>query len=289
MSAMGRLFTYEEIQTGQVPEPEEFLVAMQHFSDSLEAYIDSGAIVGAFIYGSVPVRLPTRQSDFDTFMSIPDDIGLETAKNIVRDVNLKTGGKIPISPIVQTIDDLVHGNHEMDRFFGAHLTSGHREVYGEDPAEITHFPDYPADEIVGTYLAQKKRRLISTYISVDPLDVKEGGVQRMLELPVAVGRKALQALAETGHIPQAVEKTADKRQVIKAIRKVLRSEGLVEGFDTLLDLNMQYKDLLDTAVEDGVKQSYYEDGLRELHDSLPTAISWIQKLESNLVPKLEQT
>lgn len=287
MVAMGRLFTFEEIQSGQVPEPEEFIVAKQHFAESLVAYIDSGAVTGAFIYGSAAIDLANRRSDFDAFLSIPDGTGFEAAKTIVNDVNLRTGGKIPISPIVQTLGDLRNGKHEMDRFFGEHLTSGHRAVFGEDPADITHFPNYPAYEIVETYLAQKKRRLISTYVAVDPLEVGEGGLQRMLELPVAVGRKALQALAETGHIPRAVEKTADKRQVIQAIRKVLKPEGLVEGFDTLLDLNVGYNDLLDEAVESGVKRSYYEDGLREIHGTLPTAISWIQKLEENLTPKLK--
>lgn len=286
---MGRIFSYQEIQSGRVPEPNEFITARQHFADSLEAYIDESSIAGAFIYGSVAVNLANRRSDFDILLSTPRAIeGFEAAKNLADDVRIKTEGKIPISPIVQTIHDLKSGQHEMDRYFGEHLMSGDRVVFGEDPARIINFPDYPADEIIGTYLAQKKRRLINTYVSADPLDVREGGMQRMLELPAAVGRKALQALAETGHIESAVKKTADKRQVIRAIRKVLKPDGLAEDFDTLLTANNNYTRLLDETIEGKHNQHAYENELVEIHNTIPTAILWVQKLEEKLLPKLKE-
>lgn len=284
---MGRIFSYEEISKDQVPESGEFVVAKEHFARSLEAYIDEGTITGGFIYGSVAIDLANRRSDFDTFLSVRSlASGLDAAQGLVEDVKRKTKGKIPISPIVQTRDSLQTGRHEMDRFFGEHLTSGYRYILGVDPAESMYFSASPADAIVSGYLAQKKRRLMNTYVAVDPLDVAEGGLQRMLELPVAVGRKALQALAETNHIEQAVTKTADKAQVIQAIRKVLKAEKLHTGFNQILDLNQLYNTSLDRAIEGRGNQKNYEKVLTEIHTSLPVAIDWIEQLEKVLLPKL---
>lgn len=281
---MGRLFTYEQIETGLVPTPEDFVEAKDVFIASTEAEIEKGTVTGAFIYGSVAVGLANKRSDFDAFIALDDEKGsYNVARELVQSINT---AKIPFGPIVQTNANLSSAHHEMDRYFGAHLKSTDRAVIGEDPADYIQFTDYPADEIMAAYLAQKKRRLINTFTAVSPLEVQEGGLQRMLELPVAVGRKALQALAETGHIDAAVKKTADKKQVMRSFIPLLDEINLKGEAKRLVDANNLYNMMLDKAV-DGGSEFEYNNGLRVIHSYLPKAIEWVEKLEDFLLPELK--
>lgn len=285
---MGRIFSYEEIVTDKVPQPEDFIAAREHFTDSALAYIESGAILGVCVYGSVAINMANWRSDFDVFGAIKNQqVGLEATRNLAEDVRIKTGGKIPVSISRQTPEALGQGRHEMDRFFGEHLTSGHRYIIGKDPTEGIVFPNDPASAIMREYLAQKKRTLGDTYDSRDPLDPTHNGLQRLLELPAAVGRKALQALAETNHISKAVEKTADKQQVIQATKEVLEPEGLVAGLNKILSLDKQYNHVLKNALLGHESKQSYEDNLIEIHSSLKDAVDWIELLEKMLIPKLE--
>src|SRR5665213_1540234 len=282
---MGRIFSYQEVAAGQVPNSEDFELARDTFIEAASECID---IDGSFVYGSVAIGAANRRSDFDSFVALAEDCprSYSAAKFIVQCVREKTGYNIPILPVVHPRSALEIGHHDLDRFFGQHLSSSYRVVEGNDPAEYISFPDQPARDVLADYLFQKKRRLTNTYTSTDPLDVEEGGLQRMLELPPAVGRKTLQALAETGIIDEAVERSADKAAVLTASRSLFEQHGLAQGFDVLVSTNKDYDDLLDETLAGDVDKDTYEDMLRNLHSRLPDAIIWIEQIAKILVPKL---
>lgn len=283
---MGRIFSYQDTAEERVPNPEVFDWARDAFTSLAETYIDIGRIDGSFIYGSVALGAANPRSDFDSFISLREGLprNYNAVKTIVRIVEDETDHTVPILPIVQTRNALELGYHDMDRFFGQHLTSDYRIVQGGDPARYIVFPERPAGEVLGGYLFNKKRRLANTYTTAEPLDVEEGGIQRMLELPPAIGRKMLQALAEIGYIPEAVEKSADKSAVITKSRCVLDKHGVVEEFDRIVAMNEEYDDLLKEALNGRVDKKTYENVIEGLHAKLPRAIAWIDQVGEKLLP-----
>ena len=283
---MGRIFSYQEIERQQIPEAIDFEHARDVF---LEEVSSSSDINGGFVYGSVAIGSANRRSDFDVFLSLGIDAPkcYDAAKYIVESTRLATGYKIPkIVPIIQPRSALESGHHDMDRFFGMHLSSKYRVVVGDDPAEYTVFSKAPAKDILANYLFQKKRRLSNAYTSSEPLDVEEGGIQRMLELPLAVGRKAMQALSEVGVIDEAVEQSADKRAVLTASRSLFEEYDLASGFSVLVSNNTEYEDLLDAAIAGEVNKATYEGMLKSFHKRLPGAVIWIERIANTLLPIL---
>lgn len=288
---MGRVFSYQEIETGQVPNQETFKLAKSLFAGLVEVNIGSGYLDGSFIYGSVAIDTANIRSDFDSFIALRDGKyeSYRAAKEIIQCLLSETGHTIPVLPIVQTKEALVTGRHEIDRFFGQHLRSNYRIIQGNDPATYITFREQSAGDILATYLFQKKRRLDNAYTSADPLNVVEGGLQRMLELPSAIGRKALQALTEIGLMPKVVEKSADKVAVLSKSRQLMEDYGLLDGFDRLVRVNQSYDDLLADTLKGRVDQNSYEDGIKSLHAELPNAINWIEEVELALIPQDTQT
>ncbi|NNN21091.1 MAG: hypothetical protein HKL80_03710 [Acidimicrobiales bacterium] len=106
----------------------------------------------------------------------------------------------------------------------------------------------------------------------------------MLELPPAVGRKALQALVETGIIDEAVERSADKTAVLDKSRNLLERYGLTHGFDVLVSANKDYDELLDEALAGRINKETYEDMIKNLYSRLPDAIIWVEQLAGTLLP-----
>lgn len=287
---MGRIFSFEEIAEGRLPTTGAFDDARKVFSELANNGINEGWLDGAFIYGSVALGLANRRSDFDTFLALTDNTPAVygEAKELINSVQESSNGLIPIVPIVQPRQALEAGRHEMDRFFGQHLSSDFRLVEGNDPAEYISYAPTSASEILSSYLFQKKRRMTNAYTSSSPLDFRDGnGVQRMLELPPAVGRKALQALAEIGYIDKAVDKSADKAAVLSRTRSLLVSEGVDEGFDELVQLDKTYFDLLTETLEGRVAKDSYEDEIKGLHAQMPIAITWLDTVEQVILPKLQ--
>lgn len=287
---MGRIFSYSEITAGQVPEPATFSRAKDLFVELANTAVENGDLDGSFIYGSVALDRANQRSDFDTFLAITasEENYYSVARSLIQRVLDETEHKIPILPIVQSRAALQSGRHEIDRFFGQHLTSSYRSVQGVDPAEYMTFGSQPAGELLGSYLFQKKRRMANTFTSTEPLNVSEGGLQRMLELPPAIGRKTLQALTEIGFIPAAVEKSADKAAVLDKSRELFEQQGVTDGFEELISANQEYEEVLGVAINGDANEAVYNDIIRGLHSRLPMAIRWVEQLEQTLLPIFSQ-
>jgi hypothetical protein len=277
---MGRVYSYETIESGQVPTVTDFDKATLAFVSSVKDALETGLVDGAFIFGSVAVGSPNCRSDFDAVIALTteDSESYRAASRMNAVIEESVDNKIIINPIKQSRASFSNGRHEIDRLFGQHLSSAYRLVIGHDPANYTQYPaDSPRDILAG-YVSNKKRRLTEAY-DAPALDFRDGsGVQRLLELPAAVGRKILQVLAETGDIDEAVKKSADKPAVVKASKAVLESTGLERGLHELLSLDDLYWDLLMSTMEGKVPKSEYEEEIRGLHEHIPEAIVWLDAL-----------
>lgn len=287
---MGRLFSYDEIKTGRIPTPETFNHVKCVFQESIQEGIINGTIDGGLIYGSVAVDKQSCRSDFDSIIILRNnDLEARMAGMAVSQIiRQETDNLIPIDIATRTKKALAEGWHDIDRFFGQHLASEDRIVYGNDIATYIkhHHNNISAKDILSDYLIHKSRRFDTAYRISNPLDISEGGLQRMLELPRAIGQRVLQTIIEIEHSNQQV-RTVDQRLVLKKSQEIFTEYDLDEGFNTLAEKNKEYNELLSKTIQGKIGQKAYENFILELHATLPCALNWIDQIQEKLMPDLD--
>lgn len=285
---MGRLLDYQKIESGQVIPKDVFRNARTLFTEMSEDLVEKRIIYGALVYGSVAIDTMGPRSDFDAVTSLLE----ESVKSrlAVRAIKLEMHRQFG-DEFVGIFDNTVKpqrnfesGNHDFSRFLGQHLSSDDRIVIGNDFAANTRWAgnEKPASEHLREYLANKERRLSKTYEEIDPLDLSHGGLQRMLELPCAIGRRALQVTAEIEGSPEPPTRSVDKNLVTAKARSLFERYGLDYGFDALVTADQNYNKVLDDAIKGKISQTEYEDFICELHAQLPNAIGWINDIFKRL-------
>lgn len=284
---MGRIFSYEEIRSGKVPTPDDFEMAKDVFCGIVQAEVEVGHFDGGFIHGSVAAGSNNLRSDFDSLVALTDDnsINYQAARSLSQMIRQLTNDSIPIDVIPRTKLVLLEGRHDIDRFFGQHLSCEDRIVCGNDPSEYISYQKISAKDILAGYLFHKKRRMAEAYTSVDPLDIGRGGIQRMLELPNAVGRKTLQALAEVqGLSNEQLGRSANKESLSQLGHDLFEKYEIAEGFDSLVSANSYYNEILAETLAGEIEKSDYEQVIRELHGCLPSAVKWVDQVQTTILP-----
>jgi hypothetical protein len=138
--------------------------------------------------------------------------------------------------------------------------------------------------MLASYLFNKRRKITSTIKAGSPLEVHDGGLQRMLELPNAIGRRALQALSEVGIIEDSAPDGADKPTIAAQAEAIFGKYGIRDGYEILFTENLQYTKLLAETRNGSVTSSEYEGELRRLFTLLPKAAIWVGKTQDALLP-----
>lgn len=286
---MGRVFSYEAVAAGKVPRPDDFDRARKLFLERVGEESTGGAIDGGFIFGSVCRGTADLRSDFDALIALRDGSphSYKTARDITQYIADDSGGKILIEPIVYSKSTLATGQHELNQLFGQHLLSGFRLVEGNDPATYITFPDMQVRDVLADYIYQKARKLSNKYVTSDPREVADNGLQRMLELPNSLGRKTLQVLSIAGHLEEAAE-ASEKTAIFQQSDELFRRYDLHEGFRDLANANDMYTELLREAIDGQVDKQTYDDVLVGLHDKMPAAIEWTRAVGRVILPLFDQ-
>jgi hypothetical protein len=119
------------------------------------------------------------------------------------------------------------------------------------------------------------------------------GLQRMLELPVAIGRKVVQALAEVS--PDMIEKlgsSSDKENVRERSRAIFQAVGAAEAFDELSDKNSEYTDIVQSRQRGcgcAISNRAYEDYLGKLYCTMPVAAEWVSIVNEKVLPMIKKS
>jgi hypothetical protein len=189
-------------------------------------------------------------------------------------------------PFVLTRQDLATANHDKDRYFGAHLKAPDRLVVGEDPAEYMKFADETPAQILQRYLAHKIESANNAYLATGRDSAEGQGLQRILELPKAVGRKTLQAVSDHQGLPTDYAMT-NPASYLPTATELFEQHNLSDDFNWLRDLDEQYTQLL-WRVKKGVtdKLQYYAE-LSAIRSEIPRAIHWLNRVGQTFLPQLE--
>jgi hypothetical protein len=285
---MGRVFTEQEVRDRRVPEAGDFAVAVKAFKESVNEGIETGLLDGAAVFGSVAVNLATIRSDFDCLI-VPVDHSPEAliaARGVVANV-FDYSMNVPIGASLHHRERLASGEHELDRFFGAHLTGPNRIVVGNDPGEYMKFGDAPARDIILSYIRHKKRG-IGQLIASPGGSEDYKGFQRLLELPVAIGRKALMVIDEVEGSRQGTTNSADKKLVLERALALFEELGANEVARLILQHDKWYDEELAEALESGMPERGYSGFLEELDGLALKASPWLDELDTALQRRLPQ-
>ncbi len=280
---MGRVFSIEQIhnQAESIPTPEDFDYAIDHFKQAVGDEIEAENIDGALIYGSVAIKAYTLRSDLDCLI-VPYDHSLPSLAAISRILKASNPtGRIEMSAIIHPRSRLSSGAHEIDRYFGNHLSGSARLVYGEDPAEYIRFPDYGSETHLLAYIRHKKRSVATAVTSEGPDMYK--GLQRILELPLAIGRKALRVLDEMNGTQAATSDSANKSVIVPASLELFDSFGLEDVPGTIIKLDRKYSEVLKGTIEGSITELEYTALIDEIQSQGGKVSEWLDEFDDALV------
>jgi|GEM_PF-1808530 len=286
---MGRVFLLEEVPA-TIPAPYDFAAAKEAFEESVARYVDEGILLGGAIFGSVAKGTATMRSDFDCMVTYDGDTvdRAAYARSITRELNEATRGKVPVGIIAYSKDALASGRHEIDRFFGQQLKEGPHATIGTDPTSFLQFREADALDILTNYIHAKKRKMLDGYTDQsDRGQIFYKSLGRMLELPVAIGRKVIQVQAEIEGA--STIDGSDKPAVLAASMEIFSSVGLDAHAANLQVADKEYTELLDDIVAGRYDpDDYYEFTDAYLLDMLPLTYQWLDQLEVRLIGRLKK-
>ncbi|MEK7602813.1 MAG: nucleotidyltransferase domain-containing protein [Patescibacteria group bacterium] len=271
---MGKVFTPEDIKVEAWPRPGAHALAAEDLLDALEhaRYVD-----GAVVYGSTAMGAADIRSDVDVFICTTAG-GVDQTTDLAYDLRgifsaIRHNHHVPVEAQVIEQTALFDGRHTIDNCFLAHLNTVNSEwVTGHDPREfISQLPLSP-HEILRSYVAAKQRKFANAIFQpFKPPDYYV--MQRSLELPVALGRKIIGVMTALGkHVELSSEFNAElnpnlpKNTVRHVIFEFLKNRpDLQRLYEQSSILDIDYNEILETAVSGGITLGRYETELNLLN------------------------
>ncbi|CAN5197019.1 hypothetical protein BH09PAT3_BH09PAT3_1070 [soil metagenome] len=289
---MGRVFTSEELATCRLPGPNNFAAAAQFLLTAVEASEDIAQYqpqtAGALVFGSTTTETTTVRSDLDVLIAYHDD-GYPRSTTLLayREIfkNIKDIFDVTVESTIESTADLQSGNHTIDNLFLPNLLSVPSTWSTRlNPAQITQVPCRPAMDIFRDYSIAKDRKFGKALTDSSDIDTKN--MQRALELPVALGRKALGALAECEPLELQAEITPNmpKRAVVDCLALIKSPQNAVTPLEKLLVLDQEYTDLVEAAAARQTHAVEHERWLRAHYVSaLALAIDYNDSLSRHVL------
>lgn len=249
-------------------------------------------LVSAQIFGSCAVKTdPLRanvRSDFDSFLVYDGTpTGFRACEEIISRTKDASYGLVPLGIKVYSQAALANGRHKIDRYFGRHLTHGERIVRGIDPATYLNYSVEPGLFILRNYLAHKKEHLTERGTSGDDNE-RVLGLQRMLEAPIAIGRKVLQVIDEIGQTEICPKDSTDKRAIASEALGIFSQMEVERTPLFLLFADQFYSEALADRLQGHTSQRDYVQTLNELDDLLPEAVAWIDAIDASVPDYLSE-
>lgn len=283
---MGKIFTFDEIQQGLVPKPENFVVAKKQTLTGLQQLVKDGQVVGAMGFGSVTKGIPSERSDFDILVITQEEGQNSELESLLERVFHDT--KVAVEPIIIPEYLARNGIHTIDESIAIHLGQVPAEgnIVGQNPSNILIPFDLSLELVHEQYLAQKLRRLregIFARSQTNRLRI----LQRALEAPANTGRRTLQALYKLGAIENTLVDDG-KPEVTRLFREIFKNTPLINGFNALLLQDAGYSQLLRDALNGNVSHVEYDRELNSLTTTaIPTALKWESEIATTYRKLLE--
>lgn len=273
---MGKIYSWERIENGGVPNVENFSVAKRMILSDLLGLIPN-EIYGAKVYGSVAKSSPSVRSDFDILVVFNNNIGIRKLNYLVQEVENKT--KVKIEPLILSVQQASEGFHTIDSSFYTHFEGIPSEgnLIGNDPLNKIKPLQGNMVDVCMDYIRQKIRRLNQGHFDAAGVELLSV-LQRVLESPVALGRKVLYVLQNLDKF-EMDENDDSKKSVIRNFNKIMVDSNInATDFNEIVSKDKEYTEFLEETLGQKHNQIEYEQFLDVIkQETLPMAKDWIIK------------
>lgn len=281
---MAKVFTPEEIRFDQIPEPQHFefgaywLMSRIRSDAELHRITDGALIIGSTTKGAANIR-----SDLDMVISYtsesPDpSMPLFAYKSLFNSV--KQRWNVPVEANIFSTDSLQRGDHTIDPMFLLHLKAvGTEWGIGNNPVNeiviknhdwLSYFENYALHKE-----AKFKKRLLDTEQKVD-----YHTYQRALEIPSALGRKALGVLVQKGLIADEQFHHVPKFKINMTLEQFEHDE-LSKPLQDLVQTDIVYNEILHETIRDKSQLDDYADWIESGYaETVATAYDFTVALKS---------
>jgi len=273
---MGKIYSWERIENGNIPTPDQFSCAKRFVLDELLKFVPED-IYGAKVFGSVAKNSPSNRSDFDLLVLINNEGVFGELNNLVQEIKKET--EVEVEPLVLTIDQAKQGLHTIDPNFYRHFQKIPNEgnLVGSDPLNMVQPFSESQEKFLIDYLRQKLRRFNQG--GFDSSETEELNlIQRVLESPIAIGRKVISLLREKNKF-EWDEDDDGKKSVIRNYKRLM--DGLeidTSDFDQIVSIDQKYNVFLKESLEQKHDRREYRQFLDDIKtESLPLARNWTMK------------
>lgn len=274
---MGRLYTPGDIEGGRVPRGDgsDHYKAAEVLLDGVRAVDTPEQPMSGMAFGSLVTGNAGRRSDLDFLLRYSSLDQLRDLQIITRSVQ----DNLRVAVEAQTFQDgafRTPASHDVSPLFASHLLHVQDEfpqwVHGLPVEELREFAidtrdrdgvesDDEAREVlidVISYLHYKMRQFAKTALMAHQRKINYYTTQRALELPKALGRKALavhRLLGTDGPSADVTDRNA-MRNSFYGLIEAIDDDGTVEHYHFLDGLDADYDRALEEAVSSMDTEEY---------------------------------
>ena len=273
---MGKIYSWERIENDGVPNVENFSVAKRMILSDLSGLIPN-EIYGAKVYGSVAKNSPSIRSDFDILVVFNNNLGVKKLNYFVQEIDKET--KVQVEPLILSVQQASEGFHTIDSSFYTHFEGIPNEgnLIGNYPLNKIKPLQGNTIDVCMDYIRQKIRRLNQGHFDTSGVELLSV-LQRVLESPVALGRKVLYVLQNLGKF-EMDDKDDCKKSVIRNFNKIMVDSNIdATDFNEIVSKDKEYTEFLGETLGQKHNRSEYEQFLDVIkQETLPMAKDWIIK------------
>lgn len=270
---MGRLYSPDRIEEGRIPNGDgsDHSQAAKMLLDGVKDVDRPGEPMSGMAFGSVITGRANRRSDVDFLLRYSSLEQLIELQRIVEEV--ETNHHVNVEAQTFRHDALESpSSHDISPLFASHLLDVQDEysrwVHGLPVEELRQFaidtreksPEDVEDILtdVISYVHYKMRQFAKTSLMRRSQHINYYTTQRALELPKALGRKAVTVTRMLGvEMPgKDVTDKAAMRDSFYALTETLDDDSSVEHYHYLDGLDASYDKHLEEAVKTGDTEAY---------------------------------
>ena len=189
---MGKVFSWDEIKKGKIPQPSDFTTIVSRIRQDLGV---TDGVIGGILCGSILWNSCNQRSDIDCVV-VYDPVKRRKVVDVLRGINQAAANRhVPAELIPLDLHIAKTPLHHIGLSFAVHLryAAENGGLIKENPLPFFVFDDASIVEDVRSYLRNKLRRLEKGLGALPTMEVAElhRFLQKVLEAPVHVARKIL--------------------------------------------------------------------------------------------------
>jgi predicted nucleotidyltransferase len=265
---MGRVFSWDEINTGKVPNIENFPLVIEEIKKRL---LSMPEIIGAAFCGSILNGAMTIRSDIDVVFVYAAAGQLQVIAEIQKLIAFSEKFHIPFEPIMVS-DILARTPHNgFDRLFWEHLS--HSEKFGGIIKDSPQALIYAHNDIKGEtlqYLARKRSKLEKRWTKVKIENAERYlFLGKVLSAPIHAARKTI------GCYNSALLTHNDSKWEVMRIYGDYFGKDETSLLNTLVGIDEAYTQFL-MSVLDSRDRAAYLKILTEIETHIPLVLSFLE-------------